>query len=253
MLAADNLNVMNPVVLEALKGLDPKPLQKIAGQCQAAGADAIDINPGYLSKRYEDRITFLVEVVQEVTTLPLILDNPDPDILARGLQVCRQAPILNAATLETSRLQEILSLAVQHKTALIILLLDEKSFAPPTVDEKLALALEIREQALSKGLQDKDLIFDPVLPNLLWPDALPQITEVIKTIRLLASGVFLGEPVKTMAGLSNLRSGMQNRYPPAFEETCANLLAGAGLEILLANALAPHVINTLRLYRQLGI
>ncbi len=251
-LAADNLNVMNPRVQEALKALDAKPLQEIARQCQKAGAQAIDINPGYLSKRYEDRMAFMVETVQEVSTMTLILDSPNPQILAKGLAVCKKTPILNAATGEENRLKENLALAFKYKTPLIILLLDEKSFTPPTMDEKIALALEIRDQALSIGLKDEDLIFDPVLPNLSWQDSFTQVAEVVRTIRLFDSGLILDEPAKTIAGLSNLRSGFRERFPAEIEETCLSLLAGAGLDIVLANALDPKVVHYWRLINQMS-
>ena len=95
---------MNPVVMEALDRLDPKPIQDIARECDQAGAGLIDINPGYLSRRREDRMAFMVEAVQEVSSLPLILDSPNPRILAKGLSVCREPPLLNAATKEDGRL-----------------------------------------------------------------------------------------------------------------------------------------------------
>jgi 5-methyltetrahydrofolate--homocysteine methyltransferase len=63
-------------------------------------------------------MTFLVEAVQEVTSLPLILDSPRVGVLARGLKACRSKPILNALTLEEHRLQEILPLAAEHQTSL---------------------------------------------------------------------------------------------------------------------------------------
>ncbi len=250
-LAADNLNVMNPKVLQALKSLDAEPLQEIVRQCEKAGAQAIDINPGYLSKRYEDRMAFMVETVQEISTMTLILDSSNPQILAKGLSACKKTPILNAASGEENRLKEILALAVEYKTPLIILLLDERSFSPPAMDEKIALALEIRNLALSLGLKDEDLIFDPVLPNLSWPDAFTQVSEVVKTVRMLDSGFIFDEPVKTMAGLSNLRSGFRERYPVEIEETCLSLLAGAGLDFVLANALNPKTVHNWRLINQM--
>jgi len=67
---------MNPIVSEALRTLDPKPLQELAVRCERAGAQIIDINPGYLSPRHEDRIDFMIEAVQEATSLPFMLDSP---------------------------------------------------------------------------------------------------------------------------------------------------------------------------------
>ena len=209
MTAADNLNVLHPGISEALKTLDPAPLQEMARLCEQAGARFLDINPGYLSPREEDRVTFLVEAVQEVTSLPLILDSPQAGVLARGLKACRSKPILNALTLEEHRLQEILPLAAEHQTPLVLLLVDRQSLVPSTLEEKTAVALELAERALGAGLLLEHLIFDPVLPHLSWPDAYSQIGRGIHLLRLLSSGVLFKDPVRTMAGLSNLRSGQR--------------------------------------------
>jgi cobalamin-dependent methionine synthase I len=249
-LAADNLTGADPVVAQALKDLDPIPLQALARRCAGAGAQLLDLNSGYLSRRMEDRMAFLVEAVQAVTDLPLILDSPNPRVLAGGLAVCRDKPILNAVTLEENKLQEILPLAAAHQTRVVLLLLDERSFPPPTLEGKLALAVELRERALAAGLTDGQLIFDPVLPNLRWPDAWPQTGAGFKTVRYLASGSLFGVPVSTMAGLSNLRSGLRKIYPVQLEMTVLALMAGAGLGLALVDVLNPALREQLQILTQ---
>lgn len=245
-LVADNLHGLNPIVADAMNRLDPDPIERLARQFEHSGSQFIDINPGYLSKSREDRMTFLVEAVQRAVPLRLVLDSPDPRILARGLSVCRDKPLLNALSLEEGKLNGTLPMAVENKTELVILLMDECSFAPPTLDEKLALAIELRDRAVSAGMAADDLIFDPVLPNLSWDDAFFRIRESVRTVRLLASGALFQEPTRTIAGLSNLRSGMKGLYPAALELTCLDLLAGAGLTFALANALNPEIVERVR-------
>ena len=250
-LAADNLTGAHPLVAQALRDLDPRPLQDLARRCEAAGARMLDLNPGYLSRRHEDRMAFLVDAVQEVTSLPLILDSPNPRVLAQGLAACRETPILNAVTLEEEKLQEILPLAVTHQTPVVLLLLDKKSHPPPSLEGKVAVALELRERALDAGLTDQQLIFDPVLPNLRWPDAWPQIGADFRTVRYLAAGSLFGVPVSTMVGLSNLRSGLRELYPVQMEVTVLALLAGAGLSLALANVLDPTIREQAHLMTQI--
>ena len=99
-------------------------------------------------------MVFLVEAVQEVSTTRLILDSPSPAVLAKGLAVCRQPPILNALTLEEQKLREILPLAARARTELVLLLLDEHSMTPPALEEKITLAARLREKALAAGVQE---------------------------------------------------------------------------------------------------
>ncbi|MBI4961904.1 MAG: dihydropteroate synthase [Desulfomonile tiedjei] len=240
LLAADNLHGLNPVVADAMNRLDPKPIQELVRRCELGGAKLIDINPGYLSRRNEDRMVFLVEAVQEVTSARLILDSPNPRVIQRGLAACKEKPIVTGISLEERKLGEILPLAAENGAELVVLLMDERSFTPPGLEEKIALAVELAEKALAAGLGLDDLIFDPILPNLSWEDAFPRISEDVKAIRLLSSGAVFQDPAPTMVGLSNLRSGNRNRYPFALEKTCMALLAGAGLHLMLADVLQPH-------------
>jgi cobalamin-dependent methionine synthase I len=251
-IAADNLNILNPAVARALNALDPRPLQELARRCEQAGANLIDINPGFLPPRRHDRMAFMVEAVQQVTNLRLILDSPDARVLTRGLAAAQKPPILNACTLEEKKIRDILPLAATHQTDLVLLLLNARSFPAAALEGKITLALELRAHALAAGLTDAQLIFDPVLPNLTWPDAWTQVGEVIKTIRLLHGGELWGEPAWTMAGLSNLRSGLRHTYPVRVEEAALALLAGAGLGLALVDVLQPGLMETVRVINQVG-
>jgi len=239
LLAADNLHGLNPLVADAMKRLDPKPIKDMVRAYERHGAQLLDVNPGYLSRRNEDRMAFLVEAVQEVSSARLILDSPNPRVVQRGLIACKGKAIITGISLEEQKLEEILPLAVEHEAQLVALLMDERSFTPPGLDEKIALAVELGERAVSAGLELEDLIFDPILPNLSWEDAFLRVSEDIKAVRLLASGAIFQDPVLTMAGLSNLRSGNRKRYPFLLEQTCMTLLAGAGLHLILADVLQP--------------
>jgi 5-methyltetrahydrofolate corrinoid/iron sulfur protein methyltransferase len=252
MIAADNLQVMNPAVAKGLAELDPYPLQELARRCEQAGAQLLDLNPGYLPPRREDRMAFMVEAVQAVTGLRLLLDSPSARVLARGLAACEHPPILNACTLEAAKLREILPLAAAHDTDLVLLLLDKRSFPPPSLEGKVAVALGLREAALAAGVKEERLIFDPVLPNLSWPDAWLQVQEVVKAVRLLGTGALWGGSAATMAGLSNLRSGLRAAYPLEVEEVCLALLAGAGLTYALADVLQEGFMDTVKLIKQMS-
>jgi cobalamin-dependent methionine synthase I len=251
-IAADNLNILNPVVAQALEALDPRPLRELARRLEQSGADLIDINPGFLPPRRHDRMAFMVDAVQQVTGLRLILDSPDARVLARGLTEAEKPPILNACTLEEAKLREILPLAAQNQADLVLLLLDARSFPAASLEGKITLALELRDHALAAGLTDAQLIYDPVLPNLTWPDAWAQMGEVVKTVRLLHGGDLWGEPARTIAGLSNLRSGLRQTYPVRVEEAALALLAGAGLGVALVDVLQPGLMDAVRIIKQAG-
>ena len=55
---------------------------------------------------------------------------------------------------------------------------------------------------------------------------------------------------RTMAGLSNLRSGLRHNYPVRVEEAVLGLLAGAGLKMALVDVLQPGLMETVRVINQ---
>lgn len=230
---ADNVNAMNPVVAEALAHRRGDRVAALVGKLVEAGADLIDINPGHLGRRHLDSMAFLVEAVQRVTDLPLVLDSPQPAVLAAAITECNGPPVLNALTTEPHRLQGTLPLAVEHGLDLVLLLIDERSAVPPTVEEKVALALELVQAATAAGVPAERLIVDPVLPSLSWPDADAQLDAAVQLVRLVASGDLLGGPLRTMAGLSNLRSGLHRQFPRAVARDALQRLGSAGLHYAL--------------------
>jgi 5-methyltetrahydrofolate corrinoid/iron sulfur protein methyltransferase len=239
--AADNINPMNPVVAQAMDALDPAPVRDLARRCAAAGAFWIDINPGTLPARRRDRMRFLVDAVQEATDVRLILDSADAEVLAEGLRACRRAPVLNALTLEPGKLARLPELAAAAGADLVALLLDGAGRVAATADEKIALAVSLWQQAIAAGLPEEHLIFDPVVPHWSWPDAAAQAAACVQVVRLLSSGAALGRPARTLAGISNLRSGRRGTVPVGNEHTLLSLLVGAGLDVALCNILDPDL------------
>jgi len=239
LIVADNLHGLNPSVAKAMEYLDPAPIREMVKRFEENGADCVDINPGYLSPRKEDRMAFLVDAVQESGSLRIILDSPSPRILRKGLSVCRIPPILNALSLESNKISGVLPLALEFQCELIMLLMDESSYSPASVEEKLSLALELRNKAVSAGMSPDSLLYDPVLPSLRWDDSLYRIAECVKAVRLVSSGAVFHETARTVVGLSNLRSGFRRFFPPQVEYNCLGLLAGAGIDMVLADVLNP--------------
>ena len=74
--------------------------------------------------------------------------------------------------------------------------------------------------------------------------------EVVKAVRLLHGGELWGGLARTMAGLSNLRSGLRHTYPLRVEEAALALLAGAGLGLAPVDVLQPGLMETVRVINQ---
>lgn len=232
-LVADNLQITNRIIAEAVSAANPKPIQDMVKKCEAAGAQIIDINSGPLSRNPE-KMAFMVEAVQEVSDLPIIIDTANPEAMEAGLRANRKTAVINGFSLEPVKLTQMLPLAKKFDVDIIGYLLYPDSHVPKDAAERLNVALALYREFQKSGVEPERLIIDPIVAPLVWQDGNIQLMEILSVIRQLPE--LLGFPVRTIAGLSNLTTGrgpigkkllMERSYLP--------MIAASGLSMVLLN------------------
>lgn len=242
---ADNIQITDERIAAALSAMDPSPVQDLAKRAVKAGADAIDINPGPLTRDGEEKMAFMVETVQKVCNLPLCLDTVNPSAMAAGLKQCRERPIINGFSLEPAKIEEILPLAATFDCDIIGFLLHPDGTVPRDAQERLALAVQLYEAFSKEDIDPQRLLIDPVLVPLIWEDGPRQAMEVLTVIRTLPE--LLGWPVRTVAGLSNLTSGRGPKEKKCLlESSYLPMLASAGLGTVLMNIFHQDTVSAAR-------
>lgn len=245
-LIADNLRITQQAIEIAEAEKDSLSLQLMAKRCETAGADGIDINSGPLYRNPESRMAFMVEAVQEVTGLPLILDTSNPKALKAGLLACKTHVTLNGLSLEPSKLEHILPLAVAYQTDIVCYLLYPNGHVPPDSTERLNVAISLYQKCMDAGVEADRVIIDPVVVPLSWQDGLFQAREVLTVIETLPE--LLGFPVRTIAGLSNLTAGAKNPIKKHLaQQTYLPMLAASGLSMILMNVFNAESVRVARM------
>jgi 5-methyltetrahydrofolate corrinoid/iron sulfur protein methyltransferase len=239
---ADNLRITLPAIGRAVERLDPGPIRQMVSDCMGAGAQAIDINSGPLSRAPEEKMTFLVRTVQETVDLPIVLDTANPRAMAAGLAACSQKAVINGVSLEPERLERILPLARQHGGDIIGYLIGPDGQVPADAPGRMEAAVALFNELQTAGISPERIIIDPVVAPLAWQDGNRQNMAVLEVIRTLPE--LLGCPVRTIAGLSNLTTGApdadaRRRYQGAF----LPMLAAAGVSMILLNVLDPSIMR----------
>ncbi|MDM8524033.1 dihydropteroate synthase [Desulfococcaceae bacterium HSG8] len=233
-LIADNLQIINPVIGKAVDEMNPGPIQEMVKQCETAGAEAIDINSGPLTRDPEKKMTFLIKAVQEVSDLPVLIDTANPRAMEAGLCANKKQAIINGFSAEPAKLELILPLAKRFDTDIIGYLLYPDSHVPPDGAERLSVAIELYSEFQKAGIAEERLIIDPVVAPVIWGDGNIQDMEILSVIRQLPE--VLGFPVRTIAGLSNLTTGQgPGEKKLLLERTYLPMLAGSGLSMVLLN------------------
>ena len=241
-LAADNIRITNSIIQRALNDMDTVPVQDMAVKLHAAGADAIDINPGPLTSRPEEKIEFLVNSIQEVTDLPILLDTTNPKAIKAGLSISKNKVIINGFSPEHDKLEKILPLAAEFDVDIIGYILDSNGLPPSDTQDRLNIAVELYQKCRESGISEDRLIIDPVVSPLIWNDGANRNMELLKIVRILPD--ILGFPVKTIAGLSNLTSGIKDMDKRIIlQKIYLSMLSASGLSIALMDMLNESLVE----------
>jgi cobalamin-dependent methionine synthase I len=163
------INGMYRHVREALDGRDASAIKALARRQVEAGADALDINCGPLSKDPVQDMRWLVETVQSEVAVPLCLDSTKQAVIEEGLKACRGKAIINSTTADAGKLDIYLALALKHRASLIALTVDKKG-VPQDKERRLELAAFILRRAPRRPRR-AEFISGPVLLPIMCPES----------------------------------------------------------------------------------
>ena len=129
-----------------------------------AGADVLDVNVGAASVDEVDMLPKAVRLVMEIVDVPICIDSADVDALQAALAVHRELapegkPLINSVNGEEARLEQVLPLVAEYKTAVIGLTMDDEGI-PDTSEKRLAVARKIVERAEGLGIPREDVVID---------------------------------------------------------------------------------------------
>jgi len=202
----ERINTSRKAINEAVGRRDREFFREEARKQEAAGATFIDVNCGSRLKSEFDDFMWLVDVVQEVVSVSLCLDSPDPKILAEGLKRAKNRPLINSITLEKERYEAVAPL-IQGDAANVIGLCMDDTGIPNTSEKIVENALRLVEKLEGLGVKRSSIYLDP----LVQPVSVD--TENGKAALKSISIIMQSLPgVHTTCGLSNVSYGLPERF-----------------------------------------
>ena len=199
-------------------------LQEAISQ-QELGADILDVNVGLPEINEVDVLKKAVTEIQTVTDLPLQIDTTDIVAMEKALRVYNGKPLINSVSGKKEVMEEIFPLAKKYGGVIIALTLDENGI-PNNADERIKIADKIIKCAKEYGIEQKDIIIDP-LAMTISSDTTSALTtlECIKKIKNSGG--------KTSLGVSNVSFGLPQR----------SLINSTFFAMALSNGLNAAIMN----------
>ncbi len=159
----EKINSTLKAIRPAIESYDAKTIQDLAIKQHEAGAAYIDVNAGMFHDDEPQRLVWLIETIQEVTDAPFAIDSPNPAAIEAALRANKNAkPIINSITNEKERYNAIAPLAVEYKTGIIALCMDDAGM-PETVEDRVTIAGRLIEKLTKQGVAIGDIYIDPMI------------------------------------------------------------------------------------------
>ncbi len=225
---------------EALLARDWDTCVQMARDQIAEGAHVIDLCVDYVGRDGVADMDALAQRLATQSSVPIVLDSTEPEVMEAGLRWLGGRAILNSANLEEGeepgrRMDRVFRLAREYGAAVICLLIDEEGQARD-VEWKMRVAHRLHDIAVGRyGLEPGDLIFDALTFPLstgdddLRRDAIATI-EAISRIKAELPGVY------TTLGVSNVSFGLKPAARHVLNSVFLAECVRAGLDSAIVHA-----------------
>jgi Methionine synthase I, cobalamin-binding domain len=210
-------------------------------QQQQAGAHILDVNVGLPGIDEEKTMVKVIQLLQEVISLPLQIDSSSPEVIEKACRYYNGKPLINSVNGKDEVMDAVFPIVKKYGGVVIGLTLEDG--IPLYAEDRLKIAKKIIDRAASYGIDKKDIIIDCL--TLTASAQQKEVQETLKALQLVKKE--LG--VHTVLGVSNVSFGLPNR--PLLNRTFLTLAMQAGLDLPIINPLDQQLMETIDAYNVL--
>ncbi|MGW0039524.1 methionine synthase [Gordonia sp. NPDC003376] len=204
------------------------------------GAHMLDLNVDYVGRDGAADMTALATRFATSSTLPIMLDSTEPEVIRAGLEALGGRCAVNSVNYEDgdgpdSRFARIMRLVVEHGAAVVALTIDEEGQAR-TADDKVRIAERLITDIIGNwGLAEEDIIIDA----LTFPISTGQ-EEVrrdgIETIEAIRRIKQAHPQVHFTLGISNISFGLNPAARQVLNSVFLHECTDVGLDTAIVHA-----------------
>ena len=199
---AESINIMSKTIGPAMRERVKGPIQKMAEEELAKGADMIDLNLGPARKAGDEMLKWLVETVQEVKRdVRLALDTTNSVAVEAGLKACNERALVNSISAQPASMEDRLPLVKKYDADFVALTMSEEGIPRDANERAMALAT-IMATADELGIDHARYWVDPiVLPVSVDINQVKSYMEFLPMVQDIVPGA------TNTCGLSNVSNG----------------------------------------------
>jgi 5-methyltetrahydrofolate corrinoid/iron sulfur protein methyltransferase len=239
----ENIHIISPSVKQALADRDGAFFVDLARKQKDGGADVIDLNIGPRKKDGPEVVDWLVDCMHEaVPGMTISFDTTNLAAIETGLKRWGENSIVNSASAEPERLENVPPLAGKYGAKLIALCI-EKSGIPVSADARIVIAMEkLIPRAQEVGIPMENLLVDPLA--LTVSGCQEYVPESIETVRMIK--MIMDPPPMTTIGLSNVSNQVPHEMRPLLHQVYVVMLMAAGLDSAILDPLDAELMNVIQ-------
>lgn len=238
---SENLHIISKATKEAVLNRDEKYIKALLQRQIQTNPDWIDLNIGPAKGAFSGAMKWLVDIVKDMTDIPISFDSTNTEEISAGLSNIRnpQECIINSTSADYERLNKTSDLASNYGCSLIALTMNAEIGIPKDADKRLELAFETIEVMTEKGIDNDRVYFDPLILPVCVDQS--QAVEALNTIRMLKESF---EPqVNTTIGLSNVSNGCPKELRGLINRVFMVLAMGCGLDSAIADSFDSELLR----------
>ncbi|MDJ0463335.1 methionine synthase [Streptomyces sp. H27-C3] len=204
------------------------------------GAHMLDLCVDYVGRDGVADMQELAGRFATASTLPLVLDSTEVDVLRAGLEKLGGRAVINSVNYEDgdgpeSRFAKVTALAQEHGAALMALTIDEEGQAR-TVEHKVAIAERIIDDLTGNwGIHESDILID-CLTFTICTGQEESRKDGIATIEAIRELKRRRPDVQTTLGLSNISFGLNPAARIVLNSVFLDECVKAGLDSAIVHA-----------------
>lgn len=235
----EKINGAIPSVKAAIAERNAELIRERAVMQEQAGAHYLDCAPSTVPELEYDAMVWLIDQIQAVSALPICIDSPNAQLLARILEEGRvtKPGMVNSVNEEGTKCETIFPIIAGTDWNVLGLTCDQDGI-PAQPEKKLEIAKRIIDKADRYGVKLSNLHIDPCVM------ALATMAPSMKDFEICIEGIHAYAPeVKVTGAISNISFDM-----PARKYVNANCMAyaiRAGLDSAIMDPCNMDMMGTI--------